>query len=63
MNKLFSKIVSAVTAVAMTLFVSSGNLQAFVNEIDAYATETDVILGDVDGDEKVNVFDLYLVKF
>lgn len=63
MNKLFSKIVSAVTAVAMTLFVSSGSLQAFVNEIDAYTAETDVILGNVDGDEKVNVFDLYLVKF
>ena len=35
MNKLFSKIVSAVTAAAMTLFVSSGSLQTFVNEIDA----------------------------
>ena len=33
MNKLFSKIVSAVTATAMTLFVSSGSLQTFVNEI------------------------------
>ena len=62
MNKLFSKIVSAVTAAAMTLFVSSSSLQTFVNEIDAHAAETDVILGDVDGDEKVNVFDLCLVK-
>ncbi len=62
MNKLLSKIVSAVTATAMTLFVSSGSLQTFVNEIDAHAAETDVILGDVDGDEKVNVFDLCLMK-
>jgi hypothetical protein len=37
-------------------------LQTFVNEIDAHAAETDVILGDVDGDEKVNVFDFCLVK-
>lgn len=62
MNILFSKIVSAVTAAAMTLFVSSGSLQTFVNEIDAHAAETDLILGDVDGDEKVNVFDLGLMK-
>lgn len=62
MNKLFSKIVSAVTAAAMTLFVSSSSLQTFVNEIEAHAAETDVILGDVDGDEKVNAFDLCLVK-
>ena len=42
MNKLFSKFVSAVTAAAMTLFVSSSSLQTFVNEIDAHAAETDV---------------------
>lgn len=62
MNNLFSKIVSAVTAAAMTLFASSGSLQTFVNEIDAHAAETDVILGDVDGDVKVNAFDLCLMK-
>lgn len=62
MNKLFSKIVSAVTAAAMTLFVSSGSLQTFVREIDAHAAETDVILGDVNGDDRVDVFDLCLIK-
>lgn len=62
MNKLFSKIVSAVTAATMTLFVLSSSLQTFVNEIDAHATETDVILGDVNGDERVDVFDLTLIK-
>jgi hypothetical protein len=62
MNKLFSKIVSAVTAAAMTLFVSSGSLQTFVNEIDAHAAETDVILGDVNNDDRVDVFDLCLIK-
>lgn len=62
MNKLFSKIVSALTAATMTLFASSGSMQTFVNEIEAHAAETDVILGDVDGDEKVNVFDLCLMK-
>lgn len=62
MNKLLSKIVSAVTAAAMTLFVSSGSLQTFVNEIEAHAAETDVILGDVNDDDRVDVFDLCLVK-
>ena len=62
MNKLFSKIVSAVTAAAMTLFASSGSLQTFVNEIDAHAAETDVILGDVNDDDRVDVFDLCLIK-
>lgn len=62
MNKLFSKIVSAVTAAAMTLFVSSSSLQTFVNEIDAHAAETDVILGDVNDDDRVDVFDLCLIK-
>lgn len=62
MNKLFSKIVSAVTAAAMMLFVSSGSLQTFVNEIDAHAAETDVILGDVNDDDRVDVFDLCLIK-
>lgn len=62
MNKLFSKIVSAVTAAAMTLFVSSSSLQTFVNEIDAYAADTDVILGDVNDDDRVDVFDLCLMK-
>lgn len=62
MNKLLSKIVSAVTAAVMTLFVSSSSLQTFVNEIDAHAAETDVVLGDVNGDERVDVFDLTLIK-
>lgn len=58
MNKLFSKIVSALTAATMTLFASSGSLQTFVNEINVHATETEVILGDVNDDDKVDVFDL-----
>lgn len=62
MNKLFSKIVSALTAVTMTLFASSGSLQTFVNEIEAHAAETDVILGDVNNDDRVDVFDLTLIK-
>lgn len=62
MNKLFSKFVSVVTAMVMTLFVSSSSLQTFVNEIDAHAAETDVVLGDVNGDERVDVFDLCLMK-
>ena len=62
MNKLFSKIVSALTAATMTLFASSGSLQTFVNEIDVHAAETEVILGDVNDDNRVDVFDLCLMK-
>ena len=56
MNKLLSKIVSVATAAAMTLFVSSGSLQTFINEIDAHAAETDIFLGDVNDDDKNHVF-------
>lgn len=62
MNKLFSKIVSVTTAATMALFVSSSSLRNFVNEINAHATVTDIILGDVDGDERVDVFDLCLMR-
>ena len=62
MNKLFSKIVSTVTAAAMMLFAYSGSLQTFVNEIDAHATEMDVILSDVNSDDRVDIFDLCLIK-
>ena len=62
MNKLFSKIVSALTATTMTLFASSGSLQTFINEIEAHAAETDEILGDVNDDDRVDVFDLTLIK-
>ena len=63
MNKLFSKIVSALTAATMTLFASSGSLQTFINEIDTHATETDIILGDVNDDDRVDVFDLCLRRY
>ena len=62
MNKLFSKIVSVVTAAAVTVFVSSSSLQTFVNELKVNAAETDIIYGDVNGDSIVNVFDLSMIK-
>lgn len=62
MNKLFYKIVSVLTAATMTLFASSGSLQIFVNEIETHAAETDVILGDVNDDKRVDAFDLSLIK-
>ena len=46
----------------MTLFVSSSSMQTIVNEIDAQAAETDVILGDVNNDDRVDAFDLTLMK-
>lgn len=62
MSKLFSRLVSAVTAATVALFVSSGSLQTFVTEIKANAAETKVIYGDVNGDERVDAFDLCLMK-
>lgn len=62
MNKVFSKIVSAITAAAVSLFVSSGSLQIFMDELEAYAAEEQVTYGDVNGDEVVDVFDLALMK-
>lgn len=61
-SKLFSRLVSAVTAATVALFVSSGSLQTVVTEIKANAAETKVIYGDVNGDERVDVFDLCLMK-
>lgn len=62
MNKLLSRIVSAVTAVTVSLFSSSGSIHAFINEIDTHAVDTDVILGDVNDDRRVDIFDLTLIK-
>ena len=52
MNKRLSKIVSLVTAAAVTVFVTSGILQTIVNEIHANAAETEVTYGDVNNDGK-----------
>lgn len=62
MNKLFSKIVSAVTAATVSLFATSRSIQTLVNEINSNAVEENVILGDVNGDQRVDVFDLCLIK-
>lgn len=62
MSKLFSRIVSSLTTATVSLFVLSGSLQTFVNEIKAKATETEVIYGDVNSDNIVDVFDLALLK-
>ncbi len=61
MNKLFSKILSVITAASVTLFVSSSSLKTMVNEIRANAAD-DVVYGDVNGDKQVDVLDLCLMK-
>ena len=61
MNKLFSKILSVITAASVTLFVSFGSLQTMVNEIRANAAD-DAVYGDVNGDKQVDVLDLCLMK-
>lgn len=62
MNKLFSKLISVVTATAITFFVSSGSMQTFVNELNVNAAETSVILGDVNADKRIDVRDFTLLK-
>ena len=62
MNKIFSKILSIITAGAVTIFVSSGSLQTVVTEIRANAAENEVIYGDVNNDRKVDPFDLILIR-
>lgn len=57
MNKIFSKILSTITAGAVTIFVSSGSLQTVVNEIRANAAENEVIYGDLNNDGNIDSFD------
>lgn len=60
MNKIFYKIVSGITAIVVSLFVTSNSLQAIGNEIKAI--ENSIIYGDVNNDKRVDVFDLCLIK-
>ena len=60
MNKIFSKILSTITAGAVTIFVSSGSLQTVVNEIRANAAE--IVYGDADNSGSVDSFDLTLIR-
>ena len=62
MVKIFQRVLSATTAVAMALCASSSSLQVFTKEIKANAVESQVIYGDVNGDKKVNIIDLSLIK-
>lgn len=62
MNKIFSKIVSAVTATAVSLFCSSGSIPVFIDAIETSAAETKIIYGDVNEDNRVDVFDLAMIK-
>ena len=57
---MFKKILSTLTAVAVTIFVSSGSLQTVVNEIRANAAE--IVYGDADNSGSVDSFDLALIR-
>ncbi|SEH88540.1 Transglutaminase-like superfamily protein [Ruminococcus flavefaciens] len=59
---MLKKILSTLTAVAVTIFVSSGSLQTLANEFRANAAETEIIYGDVNDDKKVDIFDVTLIK-
>ena len=58
MNKIFSKILSTVTAFVVTIFVSSGSLKTVVNEITVQAVTSNVIYGDIDHNNVIDPFDI-----
>jgi len=62
MNKIFSKILSTITAGAVTIFASSGSLQAVVNEIRANAAENEMIYGDINNDGNIDSFDIVTIR-
>ena len=62
MNKIFSKILSTITAGAVTIFVSSGSLQTVVNEIRVDAAENEVIYGDINNDGNIDSFDVIAIR-
>lgn len=60
MNRIFYKIISGITALVVSLFVTSSSLQAIANEVKAI--ENSIIYGDVNNDKRVDVFDFCLIK-
>jgi len=62
MNKIFSKILSTLTAGAVTIFVSSYSLQTVVNDIRANAAENEVIYGDINNDGNIDSFDVVAIR-
>ena len=62
MNSIFSIIISAVTAAAVSLFCSSGSMSVITDTIEVSAADTKIIYGDVNNDNKVDAFDLSLIK-
>lgn len=59
---MLKKILSTLTAVAVTIFVSSGSLQTVVNEIRADAAENEVIYGDINNDGNIDSFDVIAIR-
>jgi len=60
MNKLFTKIVAAITATSMTFFASLESIQSITNELRANAAE--IVYGDADNSGSVDSFDLVLIR-
>ena len=61
-EKMLKKILSTLTAVAVTIFVSSGSLQTVVNEIRVDAAENEVIYGDINNDGNIDSFDVIAIR-
>ena len=60
MKKPFSRLISAITAASMSVFVSLQGIQSITDEIRAHAAE--IVYGDADNSGSVDSFDLTLIR-
>ncbi|WP_303805610.1 dockerin type I domain-containing protein [Ruminococcus flavefaciens] len=60
MNKIFTKIVAAITATSMTIFASTQSIQSITNELRTNATS--ISYGDVDNSGNIDSYDLVLIR-
>ena len=54
----FLRFVAVLTTIVVCLYISSGNIQILADTLRADAAESETVLGDLNGDNVVDVFDL-----
>lgn len=62
MKSVLLKTISFITTIAFSLLCVSTNMEGIIHSGSAKAVDTEVILGDLDGDYKVNTFDMVLLR-
>ena len=61
MKKITKTIISLITTISMTLFVSSESIRAIVNTINAKAS-ANIIYGDIDNNNKIDIYDVVYMR-